>query len=486
MADRPLVAVVGGGITGLATAWYLRTGAGPVRPEVVVVEATSRLGGKLRTEEAAGVAVEAGPDTFLARVPWAVDLARELGLADDLIPPATSAALVYHDGRLRPLPRRTVFGVPTTVGGLLAARGLLSGAGTARAALDLVLPRTKLGDDPSVSEVVSRRLGREALDRLVEPLVGGIHAGRADRLSLRSTARPLGDAARHRSLLLGVRAGVAEAGRGERAGPLFLGVNGGMERLVDRLVSSLEGVPLRTGVSVQALVPEGERWRLACAPRPDVVADAVVVAVPAFAATPLLAPVAPDAAKELEQLRYASVVTATLGYRPESVRHPLDASGFLVARAMGGLATACTFSTTKWPDLRRSGLVLLRASAGRDGDDRALTLDDGDLVDRLHRELAPVLGLTAAPVAQRVDRWPRSFPQYEPGHEERVSRAESALVAHPGIFLAGAAYRGLGVAACVQQAETTAGGVMAHLSHRPSRCGGGNMGPDPRNHRQNG
>ena len=471
--DSRRVVVVGGGITGLATAWYLRSGAGPIRPEVTVVEASDRPGGKIRTEELAGVPVEAGPDTFLARVPWATDLAREVGLADDLVPPATGQAFVWHDGRLQPLPGGTVLGVPVTARALLTTP-LLSARGRARAALDLVLPRRPGAADPSVAEVVGGRLGREVLDHLVEPLVGGIHAGRADALSLRSAARPLATAARrHRSLVLGLR---SERGN-EGSGPVFLGVAGGMERLVARLVASLDGGELRLATTVRSLTVEDGRWRVACEPGPDVVADAVVVTVPAFAAAALLAGVAPGASQELERIRHASVVTATLGYRPEALSRPLAGSGFLVPRVASEsrdgwfryepdpLLAACTFSSVKWPALAGSGLVLVRASAGRHGDDRALALDDGDLVARLHTELAAMVGVTAPPVTSRVDRWPRSFPQYEPGHEERVGRIEGALASHPGLFVAGAAYRGLGIAACVQSAESTAGQVMIHLSH---------------------
>lgn len=468
MADAPRVAIVGGGVTGLATAWYLRSGAWPTRPDVTLLEADGRPGGKIRTETLAGVPVEAGPETFLARVPWATDLARELGLGDDLVAPATAEAFVWHDDRLQPLPRGTVLGVPATARALLSTP-LLSAKGRARAALDLVLPRRPApGGDPSVADVVGARLGREVLDRLVEPLVGGIHAGRADALSLRSTARPLASASdRHRSLLLGARAQRGSEG----SGPVFLAVAGGMERLVERLAASLDGAELRLGTAVRALTAEEGRWRVACEPGPAVVADAVVLTVPAFAAAPLLADVAPAAGRELEQIRYASVVTATLGYKPEALSRPLTGSGFLVPRAAGTLLTACTFSSVKWPVLAGSGLVFLRASAGRDGDDRALALDDSDLVARLHTELAGMVGLTAAPVVSRVDRWPRSFPQYEPGHEDRVGRIEAALAQHAGLFVAGAAYRGLGIAACVQSAESTAGQVMIHLSHhrRPAR-----------------
>lgn len=470
MPERPSaaplrVAIVGGGITGLATAWYLRTGAGPVRPEVAIVEAGSRLGGKIRTEELAGVPVEAGPDTFLARVPWATDLARELGLGDDLVAPATGTVFVCHGGRRHPLPSATVLGVPVTLPAILGST-LVSPPGRARAALDLVLPRRRFSPDPSVAEVVGARLGREVLEHLVEPLVGGINAGRAEGLSLRSAAPQLSTAVeRHRSLILGLLAERGKAGGGPR-GPVFLGVSGGMQRLVERLVASLEGVDVRLGTAASALAGDGRQWRLACQPGPDVEADAVVLTVPAFAAAPVLAAVAPEASAELARIRYASVVTATLAYRPDAVGHPLEGSGFLVPRGEDKVLTACTFTTSKWPTTGRGGLVLLRPSAGRDGDERAVDLDDDALVDRLHDELAEMVGVTEVPVAHRVDRWRRALPQYEPGHEARVGRIEAALAPLGGVFVAGAAYRGLGIAACVQQAEAAAGRVMAHLSHR--------------------
>lgn len=476
--DLPHVVVVGGGITGLATAWYLRSGGGPGRPAVTLVEAGSRLGGKIRTEELAGVPVECGPDTFLARVPWAIDLCRDLGLADELVAPATSKAWVWQGGRLRPLPEGTVLGVPVTPRAV-AASGILSPAGAARAALDLVLPRRRLPADPSVADAVGSRMGREVVDRLVEPLVGGINAGRAGRLSLQSTAPPLAAAAKgHRSLILGLR-NRQRASRGEEAGPLFLGVAGGMQRLVDRLASSLHSVDVRLGAAVGDLAPvEGGRWRVTCDPGPALTADALVLAVPPFAAAPVLVGVAPSVAALLERVRYASVVVATLAYRPDAVSSPLDGSGFLVPRVEGRLVTACTWSSSKWPELGRSGHVLLRASAGRDGDERALGMDDDELVAALHAELATMAGLAEPPVTSRVDRWPQGFPQYEPGHDDRVGRVEAALAEGcPGVFVAGAGYRGLGIAACVQQARAAAERVRAHLGGGDrSTADGGNMG----------
>ena len=442
-----VVVVVGGGITGLATAYYLKARHGL---DATVVEASDRAGGKIRTDELAGVPVEAGPDTFLARVPWAADLCRELGLGDELIEPATSSAFVWVRGRLRPLPPGLVLGVPTGLA-QLARSGLISPLGVARAALDTVLPRRRHGDDPSIAELIGGRFGAEVVDHLVEPLLGGINAGRADRLSLAATAPQLADAAReHRSLLRGLRANPTNGG------PVFQTVRGGLERLVERL---REHVDLRTNTTVETIERATDgRWQVA-----GLDADAVVVTVPAFAAAPLVEKVSPAAAAELRAIEYASVAVVTLGYAPSTVPALPAGSGFLVPRAEHRLMTACTFLSSKWPDLAASGLVLLRASAGRIDDDRAMQLDDVELVDRLHREVSEALDLTKPPVTTRVDRWPRGFPQYEPGHLARVERIEAAMTTQPGLIVAGAAYRGLGLAACVRQAGEAAEHTAAHL-----------------------
>ena len=450
MSDPPRVAVVGGGVTGLATAWFLRTRAGS-RVDVTLLERSERLGGKVHTGQFAGQPLDLGPDTFLARVPWATELCREVGLEEDLVAPATGRAYVWARGRLRRLPDGLVLGVPVAFAPLAASR-LLTPKGMARAALDLVLPARPLPEDPSVAEAVGGRLGREALELLVDPLIGGINAGRSDRLSLAAVAPEVAAASRRRSLILGMRA--ARRSRSSADGPVFLSVSGGLERLVQRLAQlARPDLRLSTDVTAIEIAPDGT-FRLGLSPGGSLVADAVVLAVPAFAAADVLGQASPEAAAELAAIRYASVVIATLGYRPADVSHPLDGSGFLVPRTEGRLLAACTWSTSKWPGLRRSGLVVLRCSAGRDGDDRALQLDDD------------ALGVRGQPVERVVARWPRSFPQYEVGHTTRVERIEAALTRLPGLVVAGAAYRGLGLAACVRQAEHAATAILSRLSVR--------------------
>ena len=422
------VAVVGGGITGLVAAWSL------ARRDVAVTlyEASDRLGGKIAIGSLSGVAIELGPDAVLARIPEARQLVAELGLEPEVVHPATGAASVWARGRLRPLPEGLVLGVP---GRLLpvARSGILSPLGLARAGLDLVLPR-RVTDDPSVADVIGGRFGAEVLDRLVDPLVSGINAGRADRLSLRSVAPDVAVVAEgSRSLLLGLRRRPPP----DPTTPVFLSLRGGLQRLVDRLGEALvaNGVELRVGSPVTEL--------------PD--ADAVVVTVPAPAAADLVG------VGELRTIEYASVALATLALPPVALR----GSGFLVPRSEGWLMTAATFVSSKWPQRSPDGRVLVRCSAGRFGDDRAMQLDDETLVRTLHDELRRAVPV-GDPIEWRVDRWPDSFPQAEPGHLAKVARIEAALPRH--VVVAGAAYRGVGIGSCIRQARAAAerAYVVAH------------------------
>lgn len=423
------VTVVGGGIAGLAAAWEaVQRGA-----EVTVLEAGPRLGGKIETGSVDGVPVDSGPDAFLARVPWAVDLCRELGL--DLVAPAVGRALVWAGGRLRPVPEGMLLGVPTGVVGV-ARSGLLSPRGMARAALDFVLPRTAVDGDVSVGALVSRRLGREVLERLVDPLIGGINAGRSDQLSAAAVAPQVLAAARaHRSIVLGAR-----RTRTVVDGPVFLTVPDGLSVLVDTLVGRLReaGAVVRTDSPVSSL---GD------------LDGGVVLAVPAPAAARL---VGGEAGDLLAGIDYASVALATVAYPAEAVP-AFDASGFLVPRREGRLMTACSFGTVKWPHWAPPGHVVLRVSAGRAGDDRALRMTDDQLARRLHAELVELAGVRADPTSTQVRRWVDGFPQYRVGHLDRVARIEQLLPAH--VMVAGAAYRGLGIPACIKQGRDAA----AHL-----------------------
>ncbi len=442
------VVVIGGGIAGLAAAHHL---ADRRDVQVTLCEAGSHPGGKIRTEDFAGVVLDLGPDAFLARRPEALQLCRELGLEDELVPPATSAAYVWCRGRLRRLPEGLVLGVPTDLGALARSR-VLSPLGLARVALEPLVPGRRLAGDEALGAVVRRRLGDEAHRTLVDPLVGGINAGDTDRLSMEMTAPLLAAAARARRSLVGGARRAAVPGRRGPGGPAFLTLAGGLSRLIEALVTRLTaaGVEVRTGAPVDALEPSGDggyRLRLASG---ALEADAVVVATPAWVAGRLLAPHAPEAAATLAAVDYASVALVALAFPVSALGRPLDGSGFLVARGEGRLMTACSWASSKWAHLDPGDQVVLRVSAGRAGDARAQALDDEALVARLGLEVGQALAITAPPSEVRVTRWPRAFPQYAPGHLARVATAEAELTARlPGVALAGAALAGVGLPACI-------------------------------------
>ncbi|HET7486447.1 MAG TPA: protoporphyrinogen oxidase [Acidimicrobiales bacterium] len=442
------VAVVGGGIAGLAAAWEL-LGAGA---DVTVLEAGDRLGGRIRTGDVAGRPVDLGPDALLARVPDALALCAELGLEDELVHPAAEGAAIWSGGRLRPLPPGLVLGAPAGAGELVALvrNGLVSPAGAARAALDLVRPATRWPTDPTVGEVVGGRLGPEVHVRVVDPLLAGIHAGPSALLSARSVAPQLAAAMTSRSLLLGLRArrsGAARPGAGKAA--VFASLRGGLGRLVERLEQELRagGATITLGAAVDRAPVEGF--------------DATVVAAPAPAAAAMVEEVAPDAAASLRAVEYASVVLAVLVYPAAALPAPLAGSGFLVPATENRLLTACSFGSAKWPHWAGPNDLVLRVSAGRWGDDRALALGDDDLCAQLHDELVAALGLREPPRLSVVTRYPEALPQYRSGHLARVERAEAALAAGaPTVILTGAAYRGLGIAACISQGRSAARRAM--------------------------
>jgi protoporphyrinogen/coproporphyrinogen III oxidase len=455
---RPHVAVLGGGIAGLAAAHAL---AGDAR--VTVLEADRRFGGKVRSERIAGAVVDVGAESLLARVPAAIELCSELGLEDELVAPGATATAVWARGSLRKLPGNVLGGLPDGVAPLLRA-GILSPLGVARAALDLALPATRLDGDVSVGELVGGRLGRQALERLVDPLLGTIYAADSEELSLRATAPQLERLAReHRSLIRGLRA----AEPAPTGGPLFLGLAGGLERIVARLCERLGDAELRCGVEVTRLDRADDgRYRLSGIGFEPLLVDGVVIATPADSAARILSSASATAAAMLRSIRYSSTVVVTLRYPPGASSQPPAGAGFLVPRSEGRLLGACTWLSAKWPHLAADGETWLRCSVARRQAAGAIGLDDATLVQRVAAELRAATGLRGEPADSRVTRWERSLPRYEPGHLERVARIEEELAGLRGVALAGAAYRGIGVPQCVAQGRAAAAQTLAALDAR--------------------
>jgi oxygen-dependent protoporphyrinogen oxidase len=455
------VVVVGGGISGLAAAWFLRRD-GPPGLRVTVLEAADRIGGKLRVSDVAGVPVDEGAESLLLRRPEAVDLARAVGLGDDLEDAATTSAGVWTRGAMHPLPSGTVMGVPGDLRPL-AATGLLTGRELARIPLDSWLPRTRIGDDVSVGSYVAARVGRGVVDRLVEPLLGGVYAGHADLLSMEATLPQLAQHARtERSLLAAVRASRAAAP--ESDGAVFGAPRGGVGRL-PAAVAARSGAVVRTGAVVRELARTPDGWRLTVGSTrspEEVLADAVVLAVPAAAAARLLRPQVPAAAAELAQVRSASVAILTLAFESRALPVQPSGSGFLVPPADGMSVKAVTFSSNKWGWYAAAapGVAVVRASMGRLGEEATLQREDSDLVDLALADLTDALGVTDPPLDARVSRWGGGLPQYGVGHLARVDRVRAAVAAQPGLAVCGATYDGIGVPACVATAERAASELL--------------------------
>ena len=454
--------VVGGGITGLAAAHHALELARERRIalELTLVEARERLGGTIATDRAGGFLIEAGPDSFLSEKPWALALCRRLGLEDRLArtDDRYRKVFVWHAGRLHPLPDGWELLAPTRLAPFLSSR-LFSWPGTLRMAFDLVLPRG-IADDESLGAFVRRRLGREALERVAQPLVAGIYTADPDDLSLTATMPRFAELEKQeRSIILGLRRArrrALETGVSGARWSLFVTLKEGMEDLVAALATRLQPGTVLLKQRVAGVERRGDRWRVATAEGADLDADRVIVATESHAAARMLRYVDPTLATLLAEIPYASSATVTLGYRRADVPHPLDGFGFVVPRTEKRALLACTFSSVKYAGRAPEGDVLLRAFVGGALNEAVLELDDAPLVMRARAELREALGITAAPALARVFRWPKAMPQYHVGHLARVETIERRAGALPGLDLAGGAYRGVGIADCVRSGEAAA------------------------------
>jgi protoporphyrinogen/coproporphyrinogen III oxidase len=458
------VAIIGGGISGLAAAFLLRDSG----LAVTVLEGSPRLGGKLAVSEVAGIAVDSGAEALLARRPEGTSLISELGLSGELQVPGTTSAGIWTRGSIRPLPRRQFMGVPADIGEL-AATGILSEDGLARARQDLSLPGTGADGDESVTSRVGGRFGPELVDRLVEPLLGGVYAGRCEELSFEATLPGLAQAARKHSSLTEAAAELLPPApsRPQPAPPIFTTLTGGLGTL-PAAIAAASGATVRTRAMVRELTRTAAGWRLSVgsAHAPEYLeADAVIVAVPAVPASRLLAGQAARAAAALGEIKYASMAVITLAYPVAAFPSPLTGSGFLVPAVDGRAVKAVTFSTVKWPHLRAGehDVHVVRCSVGRFGEDAILQRDDAELARLAAADLADATGVRGQPGDARVTRWGGGLPQYSVGHLDRVARIRADLAVKPGLAVCGAAYDGVGIPACIATARQAVDQVVAYL-----------------------
>jgi oxygen-dependent protoporphyrinogen oxidase len=496
------VVIVGAGIAGLAAAWFLRDWVA----SIIVLDAAPRIGGKLALTDVAGIAVDAGAEALLARRPEATDLITDIGLADRLQYPGTTSAAIWTRGEFRALPRRQFMGVPGDFDELERS-AIVSPEGIRRAREDATRPPTPRDGDVSVASYVGARLGPEVVDRLVEPLLGGVYAGRTDQLSYSATMPALAQASLTRPVLADAVNALLGPPPSAPPGPstlqapppVFTTLADGLGTLPLALARA-SGATVRTKATVRELARTATGWRLTVGPTiaPEYLqADAVILALPARPAGRLAAqvPGAAAIAADLAAIEYASMAIVTLAYPPSVFPSPLTGSGYLVPAVDGRPVKAATFSTVKWPHLTAKPAagsggspprastgaggsggspppastdapVIVRCSVGRIGEEAILQRDDAHLAGLAATDFAAATGVTGPPLDWRVTRWGGGLPQYTVGHLDRVSRIRSGVAALPGLAVCGAAYDGVGIPACIASARLAAEQVAGFLAEQ--------------------
>jgi oxygen-dependent protoporphyrinogen oxidase len=466
------IAIVGGGISGLSAAYYLSQAG----HDCTLIESCPRLGGVIRTETVEDCLVEAGPDSFIAQKPWAMELIHELGIDDQVIGSQDHLRRTYvlRSGRLVPLPDGIQFMIPTRIGPILTTP-LLSLQAKARMGLEFFRrPRSPESDpaaaaDRSVAEFVIDHYGREVNEYLAQPMLAGVYGGAPENLSINAVMPRMVELERRfgsvtRGVLDGMRRvnsprrAAANHGAGPNSRPpgaLFLSLKAGMQQLVDTLAARLEGKIRRVTATVEHIAGSRGAFQLA-AGGDAILADEVVLATPAYRAGELLREIDADLALLLESIRYNSSVTIALLYARPAFDHPLDGFGFVVPRAEGRPLTACTWVNTKFPYRAAAGRALLRAFLGGERADQAATDSDEHIAALAHRELSALMQYRPQPSAWRIHRWPRAMAQYEVGHLRRQQDIEQRLSRHPGLWLTGNAYIGIGIPDCIHRSRLVA------------------------------
>ncbi|WP_010270880.1 protoporphyrinogen oxidase [Paenibacillus senegalensis] len=477
MGERCRVVIIGGGISGLSAAYYtwrFLKEAG-VQADMTVVERDQQWGGKVQTVRQEGFVMEKGPDSFLARKTPVIDLTRELGLQEDLVAtnPQAKKTYILHNGRLHPMPPGLALGIPTQWKPFLNS-GLISPLGKVRAAMDLVLPRRRDDGDEALGDFLERRLGKEVLENVCEPLLAGIYAGDTHQLSLQSTFPQFQAMERKsRSLILGMTrsrqqapptAGVPES----VSRSMFLSYRHGLSSLIEALTGYLQeqGVRLLSGQMVTSLEKQpqgGASLRLDSGQ--ELSADCVIAAVPTFV-LPSLLPNLPAVAR-LAEMPYVSVANFVAAYDRKSIGQELDASGFLVPRKEGRFITACTWTSAKWKHTAPDDKVLVRCYIGRSGEEHWRQLPDETLSANARRELKELLGIEAKPLFSRINRWEQSMPQYPVGHLHTIKKARQEAAEYmPGLWLTGSGFHGVGIPDCIRQGKEAAQELAAYWRNR--------------------
>ena len=474
------VAIIGGGITGLAAAYTLQKNARESGQPVsfTLFESDARLGGKILTETNGEFIVEGGPDSFLLQKPWAAQLAQELGLENRLIGtnpnPAQRKLFVVHRGRLMPMPDGLMLIIPTRFMPFISSP-LISWPGKLRMGLDLFIPRRTDDEDESVGAFIRRRLGREALEKIAEPMMSGIHVSDPELQSLLGTfPRFRNIEKQHGSLIRGMLAQKRAASQSSKTNSslpegswknsFFVTLRGGMSRLIEALVNALQDGEIRPGCAVTSIQPEpGGGFWIADQDGRQTFADALMLTTPASVSARLTASFASELSRGLASIRYVSTATVSLAYRRSDWNTSIQGVGFIAPRRENRRISACTMTSTKFGHRAPEDKVLVRCFVGGPGREEALDKSDAEIIADARAELSQLLGIQGTPVLARVYRWPAGNAQYDVGHLERVRQMHKQCADFPGLYLSGSAYEGIGIPDCIHQGQQTAAKALAFL-----------------------
>lgn len=467
--QRKKVVIVGGGITGLSAAYYMQKEAREkgLPLDVLLVEASNRLGGKIQTVRRDGFVIERGPDSFLIRKKSMGILAKDLGIEDELVKNATGKAYIYVNGELHPIPSGSIMGIPTEIGPFLKT-GLFSLAGKLRAAGDLFLPSKPIDGDQSLGQFFRRRLGGEVVENLIEPLLSGVYAGDIDHMSLQSTYPQFSEVEKnHRSLILGMKKTAPKKtpstpDSNKKKEGAFHTFRNGLETLVDAIELQLEADSVLKGVKLESIKRVGEKNHLALNNGQIIEADAVIMTTGHVMASHLFSP--HGLLQGLEEIPTTSVATVALAFPEESVVQDKEGTGFLVSRSGDYSITACTWTHRKWPTSTPDGKVLIRAFVGRVGDEAIVDLPDAEIEKIVLDDLSGIIDIKGKPDFTVITRWKKDRPQYRVGHKQRVEAARQELAdKFPHVKLAGASYEGVGLPDCVDQGKAAVAEVIDEL-----------------------
>lgn len=464
------VVIIGGGIAGLSAAWSLREHCKEASFEIVLLEKNDRFGGNIRTEKADGFLIEGGPDCFLSEKPWAMELAKRLGLGDKFLTTneKNKKTFVLSGGKLHVLPEGVILMIPTKILPL-ATSSLISWPGKIRMAAELFIPKKKDSKDESLGEFVRRRLGKEALDKIAEPLVAGVHAGDPETMSVKASFPKFVQLEEESgSLIRGMVAKMASMHKARKAAPapsgrpkvtMFMTLRDGLSELIETLssrLSKMENTVLRKGAPVASIEKKNGGYEVTLEGGERISADALVVAAPAWAASNLLKTIDPELSQKLQTIPYVSTATVSIAFKKKDVKHPLNGFGFVVPKIEKRRIMAATWTSVKFSGRAPEDSVLIRCFVGGSKNAELVSLDDAEMIKMVREELSDVMGIDAPPVLARVFRFRSSMPQYTIGHEERIEWIDEKVASTHGLYLTGSAYHGIGISDSIRYGEVVA------------------------------